>query len=125
MSRPRTDTRSWKTLWRDWARGPLDETRAWTSLSMNLLVLPGLGSFLVGRRITGVAQAVLASIGAGMSAWWLILLARQWTQESYFPIDGGDDFRIGVFGVLVFAVAWVWSLVTSLTVVHEARQRVR
>ena len=125
MSRPRTDIRFWKTQWRDWARGPIDETRAWTSLSMNLLVLPGLGSFLVGRRIAGTAQAMLASVGAGMSVWWLILLARQWAQDGYFPIDGGHDFRIGVSGVVVFAVAWVWSLVTSLTVVHEARQRVR
>lgn len=90
---------------------------------MNLLVLPGLGSFLVGRRMTGVVQAVLACAGAGMSAWWLILLARQWAQDGYFPIDGGRDFRIGVSGVLVFAVAWVWSLVTSLSVVGEVRRR--
>ena len=90
---------------------------------MNLLVLPGLGSFLVGRRMTGVVQAVLACTGAGMSAWWLILLSRQWAQDGYFPIDGGPDFRTGVSGVLVFAVGWVWSLVTSLSVVYDVRRR--
>jgi hypothetical protein len=89
---------------------------------MNLLVLPGLGSFLLGRRMTGVVQALLACTGAGMSAWWLILLARQWAQDGYFPIDGGNDFRIGVSGVFVFAVGWVWSLVTSLAVVREVRR---
>jgi len=89
---------------------------------MNLLVLPGLGSFLVGRRIAGVAQAALAGTGAGMSAFWLILLARQWAQEGYFPIDGGDDFRIGVTGVLVFAGAWVWSLATSLSVLRAVKR---
>ena len=88
---------------------------------MNLLVLPGLGSFLARRRIAGAAQAMLAGVGAGMSLWWLVLLARQWTQDGYFPIDGGDDFRVGIFGVLVFAVAWVWSLATSLAVIHAAR----
>jgi hypothetical protein len=88
---------------------------------LNLLALPGLGSFLARRRIAGVLQAVLASIGAGMSVWWLILLARQWTEDGYFPIDGGEHFRIGVSGVLVFAVAWVWSLATSLSVLHAAR----
>ena len=57
-----------------------------------------------------------------MSAWWLILLVRQWTQDGYFPIDGGDDFRVGVYGVLVFAVAWVWSLATSLSVLRSVRR---
>jgi hypothetical protein len=90
---------------------------------MNLMVLPGLGSFLVRRRIAGAAQAMLASIGAGMSLWWLILLARQWAEDGYFPIDGGDSFRIGVTGVLVFAVAWVWSLGTSLAVLRAAKRR--
>ena len=89
---------------------------------MNLLVLPGLGSFLVGRRITGAAQALVALVGAAMSLWWLILLSRQWALEGYFPIDGGDDFRIGVTGVIVFAAAWMWSLATGLAVVRDVRK---
>jgi len=88
---------------------------------MNLLVLPGLGSFLARRRIAGAAQAMLAGTGAGMSVWWLLLLARQWTEEGYFPWDGGADFRIGIFGVLVFGIAWLWSLATSLAVLYAAR----
>ena len=116
-----TDLRSWKTLRREWAQGPIDETRAWTSMSMNLLVLPGLGSFLARRRIAGAAQAMLAAVGGAMSVWWLILLTRQWTEDGYFPWDGGADFRIGIFGVLIFGVAWVWSLATSLAVVLAAR----
>jgi len=88
---------------------------------MNLMVLPGLGSFLARRRIAGVLQAALAGTGAGLSVWWLFLLARQWAEDGYFPIDGGADFRIGIFGVLIFAAAWVWSLGTSLAVIHTAR----
>jgi hypothetical protein len=42
--------------------------------------------------------------------------------EGYFPIDGGRDFRVGVTGVLVFVVAWVWSLATSLAVVRAAER---
>jgi hypothetical protein len=90
-------------------------------MSMNLLVLPGLGSLLVRRRIAGAAQVMLAGMGAGMSVWWLLLLARQWAEDGYFPWDGGADFRIGIFGVLIFGVAWVWSLATSLSVIHAAR----
>ena len=89
---------------------------------MNLLVLPGLGSVLARRRIAGASQLLLTTVGAGMSIWWLIVLTRQWAQDGYFPWDGGDDFRIGVTGVLVFAVAWVWSLVTSLSVLRAAKR---
>ena len=89
---------------------------------MNLLVLPGLGSFLARRRIAGAAQGLLAGFGAGLSVWWLVLLARQWAQDGYFPWDGGDDFRIGITGVLVFAVAWVWSLATSLAILRAAKR---
>ena len=77
---------------------------------------------LVRRRIAGAAQALLAGLGAGMSLWWLMLLARQWAQEGYFPFDGGDDFRIGVSGVCVFAAAWLWSLATSLSVLRSIRR---
>jgi hypothetical protein len=89
---------------------------------MNLLVLPGLGSFLVRRRIAGAAQAMLAAVGAGMSLWWLVLLARQWAEDGYFPIDGGDSFRLGITGALLFAVAWLWSLATSVSVLRAVKR---
>jgi hypothetical protein len=88
---------------------------------MNLLVLPGLGSFLARRRISGAAQALLAGTGFVMSFWWLILLGRQWTEEGYFPWDGGSDFSLGLTGFALFAVAWIWSLATSLSVIYAAR----
>ena len=65
---------------------------------------------------------MLATVGAGMSTWWLVLLVRQWMRDGYFPIDGGDDFRLGVSGVLVFTVAWSWSLLTSLSILRAARR---
>ena len=113
--------RPWLARWRDLARGPVDETRAWTCLSLNLLVLPGLGSFLVRRRVAGVMQAAVALVGAGLSLWWLILLARQRMEEGAFPLEGGDALGIGVLGVTVFAAAWAWSLATGLAVIRGTR----
>lgn len=63
----------------------------------------------------------IAAVGAAMSVWWLLLVVRQWAEEGYFPWDGGPDFRLGITGVLIFATAWIWSLVTSLSVVYAAR----
>lgn len=65
---------------------------------------------------------MLALVGAGLSLWWLVLLARQWAEDGYFPIDGGDSFRLGITGVLVFAVAWAWSLLTSLSVLRAVKR---
>ena len=88
---------------------------------MNLLVLPGLGSFLARRRVAGAAQALLAGPGFAMSFWWVIQLGRQWNDEGYFPWDGGPHFRLGFTGFALWAVAWVWALTTSLSVIYAAR----
>src|SRR5688572_18884229 len=53
-----------------------------------------------------------------MCVWWLVLVVRQWMDEGIYPIDGGESLRLGVMGVGVFAVGWVWSLVTSLEVIR-------
>lgn len=86
-------------------------------------MLPGLGSFIAGRRVAGVIQAVVACAGAAMSLWWLILLWRQWMDEGAFPVDGGDSLRLGVVGVLAFAAAWAWSLATGMAVIRSRRKR--
>lgn len=82
-------------------------------------MLPGLGSFLAGRRIAGVIQAVVALVGAAMSLWWLILVWEQWMEEGYFPVGGGESLRLGVMGVMVFAAGWAWSLATGLGVIRD------
>ena len=87
-----------------------------------MLVLPGLGSFVVGRRLAGVIQAVAALAGAGLCLWWLALFAQQWMTEGAFPMDGGEILRVGVIGVGVFGVAWVWALATSVSVVRTMRE---
>ena len=49
--------------WRDRARAPMDETRAWTCLGMNV-AQPGLGTALAGRFVEGALQAALSVAGA-------------------------------------------------------------
>lgn len=106
--------------WRELARGPIDPTRAWALLAVNLTVLPGLGSALAGRVLAGAAQAVLALAGAGLCLWWLILFVGEWSRIGEYPWGGGSDLQIGLAGVALFAAGWLWSLASSVAVLRAA-----
>jgi len=99
----------------------MDEARAWASLMTNLLVLPGLGSVLAGRRV-GWIQAALALVGFALSAFWLVWFAAALVREGGFPLDGGPYLPLGLAGVLLFAVSWIWGLVTGLGILGESRR---
>jgi len=98
----------------------VDEARAWASLMTNLLVLPGLGSLLAGRR-AGWPQAAVALVGFVLSTIWLAWFVVAWWRTGSFPLDGGPYLPMGLLGVFLFAVSWVWGLVTGLAVVGESR----
>jgi hypothetical protein len=98
----------------------VDEARAWACLMTNLLVLPGLGSLLAGRR-AGWAQAALALIGFALTTVWLVWFVVDWSRTGSFPLDGGPYLPAGLLGVLLFAASWGWGLGTGLGVVRESR----
>ena len=102
----------------------MDEARAWACLMTNLLVLPGLGSLLAGRR-AGWPQAALAFVGFALSTVWLGWFVIAWSRTGSFPLDGGPYLPLGLLGVLLFAVSWMWGLVTCLAVVRESRAQRR
>ncbi len=93
------------------------QTRAW--LLTNLLVLPGLGSVLGGRR-RGWLQMILALGGFGLTAWWATLFVVEWVRDKTFPLTGGSHLAAGLIGVLLFIIAWVWGLVTGLNLLRTA-----
>lgn len=99
----------------------MDEARAWACLMTNLLVLPGLGSLLGGRR-AGWAQAALALAGFGLCAVWLVWFVAAFLREGGFPLDGGPYLPAGILGVALFAASWVWGLATGLRLVRAARR---
>ena len=100
--------------------GLMDEARAWAWLMTNLLVLPGLGSLLAGRRV-GWIQAALALVGFALSALWLVWFAAVFFREGGFPLDGGPYLPVGLAGVLLFTMSWIWGLVTGLDILRESR----
>lgn len=99
----------------------LDRNVAQTCLWLNLLALPGLGTWLAGKRFVGVVQAVLALAGFVLTGFWILSYMALWLRTEEFPADGGPHLRLGLLGVVLFAVAWVWALGTSLRVLRKSR----
>ena len=52
---------------------------------------------------------------------WFVLLAMQIYNEMMNDARSNSVAWLGEAGAVVFAAAWLWSLVTSLSVLREAR----
>ena len=102
-------------------RRPVSRADAQKSFVLNQFATPGLGSLMAGRILPGIGQLVVAVAGfALVTAWFVLTMIQTYRQLT----DNAPDKSFGEFGAvgaLVFAAAWLWSLVTSLSVLREAR----
>jgi hypothetical protein len=101
---------------------PVSPTKSLTFICLNQLAIPGWGSFLAGRRLTGVIQIAGSLGGFALSLFWFGSFVLQWWRERLFPADGGEHLRLGVMGVCLFGAAWCWALATSLQIRQAARK---
>jgi hypothetical protein len=76
---------------------------------------------MAGRRVAGIGQLLLAVAGFVMVIGWFVLLALQTYNELVNNAPPKSVASLGEAGALIFAAAWLWSLVTSLSVLREAR----
>ncbi|HTY88211.1 MAG TPA: hypothetical protein VMB80_12155 [Candidatus Acidoferrum sp.] len=108
----------------------VDRQTAWGYCTANL-ALPGSGSAAGGRKI-GYAQMTLAFLGLGVSlvsgvrfiVWGLKNLPHFY-DASADPLDALQELwraaRWPLAGLGLFALAWLWALVTSLSLFHQAK----
>ena len=101
---------------------------AWTCTALNQLAFPGLGTILAGRRI-GYVQAAVMLLGfvlvmAFMAGWFAALfrLATEsgWSEQSYHAQVCAWGWA-GLAGLGLCALAWVWSLFSSIAILRQAR----
>jgi hypothetical protein len=91
-------------------------------LLMNLFATPGLGSLMGGRLIAGLGQLFLFLIGFVFITYWFIK-----TMKEYYSLMGEDvpiHVSYGKYflaGFLFAAASWLWSLMTSIRMVHQAK----
>jgi hypothetical protein len=100
---------------------PFDRASARGYALTNLLALPGLGTWLSGRRIVGAIQMALALTGFALTTAWAFGFATSWIRNGEPPMEFDRLLLTGVTGVFLFATAWLWSLASSLAMLQRAR----
>lgn len=90
---------------------------------VNILAFPGLGSWRAGHRLAGAGQIFLALAGSGLVLLWLYKILSQ-----YYGLIFGDEKPesvgwIGIAGGVLFALSWLWAVVTSILMFRAASQR--
>jgi 4a-hydroxytetrahydrobiopterin dehydratase len=102
-------------------RKPVSRTKARNAAMLNLLATPGFGSLLCGRWIAGTGQLVLAVAGFVLIAVWFFK-----EMIPYYGLMFGDgpphlpNLKMLAEGGTLFAVSWLWSAVTSVSLLREA-----
>lgn len=98
----------------------LDRPTSQACLWVNLLVLPGLGSLLGGRKV-GWAQISLAIVGFVLTPSFFIGAARYWFRTGEFVLEFNRYLALSVAGLLLFLAAWLWGLATGLAIRRASR----
>jgi hypothetical protein len=107
-----------------WAGARTGEDFAWACLVANLFGIPGMGTVMA-QRWEGVPQLALAIVGGILLTWWLVAFALAFLRTMTIPAPGGPDLRLGLWGVGLFGVAWVWALASSVAVLRVAKGEAR
>ncbi len=89
---------------------------------VNLLVSPGVGSLMARRWPAGIGQLILSLIGFGLMLVWFGKLMFQYYGQAMGNAEVKPVGWIGMVGGGLFAVAWIWSLVTSLDLLRNAER---
>jgi len=99
----------------------LIRTKARNSFLINQLATPGLGSLMAGRFIAGLGQLALALIGFGLILAWFVALMSQIYRQMNGDSSPQSVAWLGEAGAIVFAASWIWALLTSVSLLQEAR----
>ena len=96
--------------------------RAVSCALVNQLATPGLGS-LIGRRFfAGACQLLLALAGFVLLVGRMVeYYYRLVLQEMDKPVSPGSYSWMAIWGVTLFGASWLWSLVTSLSLIRQAK----
>jgi len=113
-------------------RQTLSRQSAWGCLTTNL-TMPGFGSLMAGR-ISGYPQAALGLGGVALTTLfaarffgWYVANSSRLANPEGDPlgrlVELWAQIRWPLLGIAVFGLGWLWALVSSLLILHEAKRR--
>ena len=103
------------------AQAPLTRDRAWAYILLNLSI-PGWGSFKAGRAGEGAGKMILGLGGLLLLlAWFFIWVSRISESEVDGTIATRPPDWIWQSGVVGIVISWIWTIVTSFSMLREAR----
>ena len=76
---------------------------------------------MAGRLLPGMGQLLLAVAGFAMVVGWFVSVIISVYGQLSDGARSGPSGRLGEAGGVTFAAAWLWSLVTSLSILREGR----
>jgi len=105
-------------------RKPVSRARAKNAAMLNLLATPGLGSLLCGRWIAGASQFILCVAGFAVFMVWFVKEMIQYysliSSDAPMQPPAQPIWWIAATGVSLVTVSWLWSAVTSLSLLRKA-----
>ncbi len=91
---------------------------------LNLCATPGLGSVMAQRVVAGIAQLALSIAGFLLITGWMCLLFyRDINEAMQRPVSLPVPGWLWQIGLLCFGVAWLWSLITSISLLVDLKRR--
>lgn len=105
-------------------RKPLSRANARIAAVVNQLATPGLGSLVARRWVAGTGQLLLALTGFGLlCVWFCKLMIRYYSLISdQNPKQTPIDYKLAGIGAAIFFVSWLWSWVTTISILREAQR---
>jgi len=105
-------------------RKPLSYARARNAALLNQLATPGLGSLMCGRWIAGTGQLVLSLLSCTVIIIWFL---REMSAYYGMMFDTATpvqpNFKMFEIGAVLLVVSWLWSGVTSLSLMRQASDK--
>lgn len=106
-------------------RPPLTPARARNCALMNQFATPGLGSLLARRFVAGAGQLGIFLVGFVIFVIWFVDEMRQFYGLMFSDNEPQARHWLAFAAIGICAFAWLWSLVTSLSLMREARRNER
>ena len=108
----------------------IDRTKAWTCAGLNQLACPGLGTIMAGRWV-GYVQTVIMVAGFFLTMGFMLSVMADMLRCLTHPDLGAPHLKelclpyawSGLSGLLLCAIAWLWALISSLSIIRGATQR--